>query len=141
MVSHPPLLPTPLNLSPHYRKDPRIRVSLQTLLITVFLLAILLTWMNNKERDELEKKLVFQDERLAHLSERLKKLKKSKTCLDVETLVKKSKEIFDYTTLKEKSKLLFDSLGEKSKDVYGDLDSLKAKSKRYLSELFASYWP
>lgn len=120
-------------------------MTIKEILIIVSLLALLVAvlfhWFDatNKRNAELETKLAFQDEQMAYLRERLEK---SKTCLDVDTLLEKSKDFIHYDALKEKSKLLFDSLGEKSKDVY-DMDKLRdftTKGKRYLDELFANYW-
>lgn len=90
---------------------------------------------------EQEKHMTLQEQQLAYLKDRLEK---SKTCLNMDGLLEKSKEIFDYDKIKEKSKELFDnlggSLGMRSKDVYSDLDSFKVRSKRYLNELYTTYW-
>lgn len=103
--------------------------------------AIAMLWRKKADLEQTlamhEERMAFQEQQLAYLKDRLEK---SKTCLNMDGLLEKSKELFDYDAIKEKSKVLFDSLGVRSKDVYGDLDSFKAKGKRYLNELFTTYW-
>ena len=104
----------------------------------IVVLVILVGALNvvNNQNTELAKTVAFKDEQLAHLGERLAK---SKTCLNVDTLLEKSKVLIHYDALKEKSIELFDNLGVASKDVYEDLDSFAEKGKRYLDKLFANW--